>query len=246
VAEFQAVFPVAALNLLIMQSLRFLYTPFASRLFARHDTEGINQLYSQTTAWITIITFPIFAVCVFLSGPVTEALFGARYSDASTVLAILAVGFYFNSAMGLNLYTLNVFARVGIVAAVNTVVAALALVLYFTLIPSYGALGAAIASSATVIVYNVLNQTGLVMSTGVGRFRGPHVQVYVAVAIVGAILLGVRMVTSSVWILLPLIVISGLGLLRWSRDLLAIADIFPELTRVPGFRFILGERRDGA
>jgi len=240
VAEFQAVYPVAALNLLIMQSLRFLYTPFASRLFAREDTAGIHELYSQTTAWITIISFPIFAVCVFLSEPVTEALFGARYSDASTVLAILAVGYYFNAATGLNLYTLNVFAKVGFVAAVNAVVAVLALVLYFTLIPSYGALGAAIASTTTMIVYNVLNQTGLVMGTGVGRFRGSHVRIYVAVAMVITILLAVRMVTSSVWILLPLIVISGIGLLRWSRDMLAIADTFPELTRVPGFRLILG------
>ena len=246
VAEFQAVYPVAALNLLIMQSLRFLYTPFASRLFARNDTEGIHEIYSQTTAWITIISFPIFAVCVFLAEPVTEALFGVRYSDASTVLTILAVGFYFNSALGLNLYTLNVFARVGFVAAVNTFVAVLALVLYFTLIPSYGALGAAIATTTTVIVYNVLNQVGLVMGTGVGRFRGSHVRIYAAVAMVTAILLGVRMVTSSVWVLLPLIVIAGFGLLRWSRDLLAIADTFPELTRVPGFRFILGGQRDGA
>jgi O-antigen/teichoic acid export membrane protein len=245
-AEFQAVLPVAALSLLLLQSLRFLYTPFASRLFARQDTEGINQLYSQTTAWITVITFPIFAICVFLSGPMTEALFGARYSDASTLLTILAIGFYFNAATGLNLYTLNVFARVGFVAAVNTVVAALALVLYFTLIPSYGALGAAIATTTTLIVHNVLNQVGLVMLTGVGHFRGSHVRIYVAVAMVSTILLGVRMVTSSVWILLPLIVISGFGLLRWSRDLLAIADTFPELARVPGFRLIVGGRRDGA
>ena len=134
----------------------------------------------------------------------------------------------------------------GFVAAVNTLVASLSLVLYFTLIPSYGALGAAIATTTTVIVYNVLNQVGLVMGTGIGRFRGIHVRIYVAVAMVSTILLGVRMVTSSVWILLPLIVISGFGLLRWSRDLLAIADTFPELTRIPGFRLILGGRRDGA
>jgi O-antigen/teichoic acid export membrane protein len=240
VAEFQAVFPVASLNLLIMQSLRFLYTPFASRLFARQDTAGIQQLYSQTTAWITIVTFPIFAMCVFLSEPITETLFGTRYSDASTLLTILAVGFYFNSAMGFNVYTLNVYARVGFVSAVNTVVAVLALVLYFTLIPSYGALGAAIATTTAMIVQNVLNQYGLVKRTEVGRFSGAHVRVYAAVALVGTILLAVRMVTSSVWILLPLIVVSGLGLIRWSRDLLAIAETFPELTRVPGSRFILG------
>ena len=240
VAEFQAVFPLAALNLLIMQSLRFLYTPLASRLFARNDTAGIQELYSQTTAWITIVTFPIFATCVFLSGPVTEALFGMRYSDASTVLTILAVGFYFNSALGFNLFTLNVYARVGFISAVNAVVAMLAVVLYVTLIPRYGALGAAIATTTALIVQNVLNQYGLVTSTEVGHFRGAHVQVYAAVALVGTILLAVRMVTSSVWVLLPLIAISGIGLLRWSRDLLAIGDTFPELTRVPGFRLIIG------
>ena len=240
VAEFQAVFPLAALNLLIMQSLRFLYTPLASRLFARHDSAGIQQLYSQTTAWITIVTFPIFAVCVFLAGPLTETLFGARYADAATILTILAVGFYFNSAMGFNLFTLNVYARVGFISAVNAVVAALALTLYFTLIPSYGALGAAIATTTAMIVQNILYQYGLVKNTDVGHFSGAHVQVYMAVALVGTILLAVRIVTSSVWVLLPVIVISALGLIRWSRDLLAIADTFPELTRIPGFHYLVG------
>ncbi|MCZ6778387.1 MAG: flippase [Acidobacteria bacterium] len=246
VAEFRAVLPVAALNLVILQSVKLLYTPFASRLFARQDTEAIHQLYSQTSAWIMVITFPVFAICVFLSGPITEALFGARYSDAAVLLTILAVGNYFNAALGVNLYTLNVFARVRFVAAVNGVVAAIAVALHFILIPSYGALGAAIATTTTVIVYNLLNQVGMVVGTGVGRFRGSHVRIYVAVVMVGTILLGVRMVTSSVWILLPLIVISSFGLLRWSRDLLAIADTFPELTRVPGLRLFLGGRRDGA
>src|SRR5690606_9107299 len=45
VAEFRAVVPVAGLNLMVMQSFKYLFTPEAARLFARQDSQGINDLY---------------------------------------------------------------------------------------------------------------------------------------------------------------------------------------------------------
>src|SRR5690606_37402454 len=57
VAEFQAVWPVARLNLFVMQSFKYLFTPLAARLFARDDMEGVNDLYWKTATWIALFSF---------------------------------------------------------------------------------------------------------------------------------------------------------------------------------------------
>ncbi len=48
VAAFRAVVPVARLNMLVYQSFTFLYMPIASRMFARNERKGINDLYWQS------------------------------------------------------------------------------------------------------------------------------------------------------------------------------------------------------
>ncbi|MGH7150525.1 MAG: oligosaccharide flippase family protein, partial [Planctomycetota bacterium] len=76
VADFRAIAPVAGLNLVVLQSMKLLYVPAASRLFARGDHAAIDHLFWQTAVWISVATFPVLAACTALAEPVTVALFG--------------------------------------------------------------------------------------------------------------------------------------------------------------------------
>ena len=242
VAEFQAVVPLAGLNMLILQNVRVLYLPLVSRLLVRKDIASIDQLYSRTSAWITVLTFPVFAMCVFLADPVTTWLFGERYSSAATILIILAIGQYIGAIFGVNVATLGAFARVRFIAAANFVVATIAVALMFTLIPAHGALGAGIATSTTIVIHTLINHVGMIRLTGVGRLRGKHLRVYGAVGGITALLIAARSLTDR-WVAVAiLITLCSVGLLRWSRDALDISGSFPELNRVPGIRFLLGGR----
>src|SRR5690606_6629489 len=104
-----AVVPVARLNQVVLQSFTFLYTPLAARMYAKEDTENINDLYWRTAIWILIFSFPVFAVTFSLAQPVTIFLFGERYADSGIILAILSLGYYFNAALGFNNHTLRVY-----------------------------------------------------------------------------------------------------------------------------------------
>ena len=243
VAEFRAVVPLAALNVLILHNIRILYLPLASRLLARDDAAGVGLLYARTTAWITVITFPIFAVCVFLAEPVTTLLFGERYSSAATILTVLAIGQFIDAAFGVNLATLNAFARVRFIAFVNVFIALLAVGAQFLLIPRYGALGAAAAATGTIVVQNVIHQTGLIRLTGVGTLSGASLRVYGVVLGVLALLVGARFTLDSPVLLAGLIAIGSLGILRFSRDTLDIAETFPELKKVPGLGKLVSSPR---
>ncbi len=244
VAEFRAVMPVAGLCLVVLESTRFLYLPLASKQFARDDHGAIHSAYSRFSGWITVMTFPAVAACLILATPLTTALFGERYADAAILLQILVIGNAVDAVTGTNLMTLNVFAKVRFIAAVNASVALVSIAAYFILIPAYGATGAALATAGTVVVHNVINQVGLVAQTGVGRLHGGHAPVLLG-ALAGLLALaGLAQITGNPWVLaLAIVAVSG-ALLRASRDSLAITETFPELAKIPGAGWLFAPRKD--
>jgi O-antigen/teichoic acid export membrane protein len=242
VADFRAVVPVAGLNLVVLQSLKLLFMPEASRLYARNDTAGLSDIYWQSAIWTTLATFPLFAVCFFLSEPLVTLLFGERYASsqgsmAPSVLALLSLGNYFNAAMGLNTYTLQVYARVRFITAINAIATAAGLCLNLALIPPLGAVGAAIATTASVVLHNLLHHAGLLWKTDIDLLRWSGWKVYLKVlaAVVVLYLVG-KLVGPPAVVTAILVAATSLALFRLNRSSLRIEETFPELSRVPLLR----------
>jgi len=244
VAEFRAVVPVAGLNLVVMQSFKLLYTPMSARLFARNDRAGINALYWQTATWIALFSFPVFVVTFSLAEPLTVMLFGERYANSALILTLLSLGNYFNAALGFNAYTLRVYGRVKYIVAIDVISAVANLGANLLLIPRYGALGAAVGTTLTMILLNLLNHAGLMLGTGINLFQRRYIMVYASIAAAAIGLL------AFVEIFHPHIVVggllaglAGLALLRINRTALDIEHMFPEILRLPLVRPLLGVTR---
>jgi O-antigen/teichoic acid export membrane protein len=240
VAELRAVAPVAGLCLLVFQNSKILFKPHASRLFARGDEAGLGDLYWRSAAWLAVVTFPVFAVCLFLAEPLTLLLFGPQYAGAGVLLAILAVGKYFNAAMGMNTFTLQVHARVWIVLMINVFTAVLGLALCLWLVPRHGAVGGASATAAAIVIRNLMYQAGLMATTRVGIAPRPALRVYASIVAAVAILSALRIVTGSVLLVAPAVVLASLLLFWFNRRYLDVVDTFPELTKLPFVRRFLG------
>ncbi|MHC4081001.1 MAG: oligosaccharide flippase family protein [Planctomycetota bacterium] len=241
VAELRAVAPVAGLCAVVVQSFKMLFTPMAARLYARNDQAGLNDLYWRSTIWITVATFPVFGVCFFLAEPVTVLLFGPRYADAGVLLAILAAGVYFSAALGLNLYVLQIYARVRAITLVNTGAIVLTLVLNLWLVPLYGAVGAAAAITATVVAHKLLVHAGLLLRTGVDLFPARFLKVYVTTGAGFAALWTLqRALTVPAVAMLAALAVVSVVLLRVNRGALEIGETFPKLAHVPLLRRVLG------
>lgn len=241
VAAYKAVVPLALLNSFVLQSFTLLFTPSASRLYARGDTEGINALYWRTALWVALLTFPVFAVTFSLAQPVTELLFGERYADSWTILAILAVGYYFNAALGFNGLTLKVYGRLKYIVGINVVAAAACVTFNMLLIPRYGPLGAAIGTCSALLLHNVLKQAGLLLGTGVSLFDGGYLMSYVSIVTGAGLLFALAWVlpddfgptSPTIWVTLVATVVVVLALFVLNRRRLAIDETFPAILRVP-------------
>jgi O-antigen/teichoic acid export membrane protein len=197
-------------------------------------------MYWQTSAWIAVATFPALAVSVALATPLTVFLFGDAYADAGTVLAVLAVGHYISAALGFNALTLRVQGSVRYIVGVDVVAAAVSVAASLLLIERFGAMGAAVATSTTLIVQNLLYQVGLARST-VGLPDRRHAVTFVGIAVAVAGLTVLQIVFGPP--LLVGIVVAGLvalALLAASRRSLEIGRYFPELLKVPVLRSLIG------
>jgi O-antigen/teichoic acid export membrane protein len=234
VADYRAFLPLAGLNTIVLQSMKILILPVASRMFARDDHAGIDDLYWQTTIWISVVTFPLFVACIAMADSMVLVVCGPQYVGASAVLVALAAGEYFNAAMGLNTYALQVYGRVRFLVWTTVLATATGILAGLWLIPGMGAMGAALATTLAIVIQNVLHHVGLHRHTRIELFRPAYLGVYASLLVaLGALIAAVRLLHPPFLVEALLVAGVSLALLRLHRKTMDIANVFPELRNLP-------------
>lgn len=245
VATYRAVQPVANLNTTVIQSFALLFMPTMARIYAKRDQTGIDHLYWQSAVWITVISFPIFLLTFSLAQPLTLLLFGEQYAQSGSIMAVLALGYYFNAALGFNADTLRIYGRFRYTVIIDFVALFIGLGLNLILIPQYGASGAAVGTCLTLILYNILNQIGLKFATKINLFDWHFLRVYLGI-IVGTLVLAV----IQGWLNLPIYVgvlfagVISLVVLLLNRAVLNVEQTFPELLRFRLVQILFASKRN--
>ena len=243
VATLRAIQPAAQMNQIVFSSFLFLFTPAVSRLFARDDRQGVDDVYWHTAGWVAILSSPIFLLTFSLAVPLTGLLFGARYADSAMLLALLSLGYYVQAAMGFNGTTLMVLGKVRALVALNVIVIIVNVGANVVAIPQWGAVGAAVATTSTLIVHNLLKQATLRRSAGVRFFRLEYTRIYATVVTAAlGVLLAQRWFDAAIPSFALGAIGSGLVLLVASHAL-NVPEAFPELLRIPLVRRVVAPSR---
>ena len=234
VASFRAVLPLARMNTLVIITFGMLYLPMASRLYARGDQEQLHELYWQSALWMTILTFPILLLTFSFAPSTTLDTYGSEYAGSAPIMSVLAIGYFFHTALGFNGVTLRIYNKLRYAVSIDVGMAVLNVVVNLILIPRMGALGAAIGTSATMILHNVLKQIGLSRYTGWPMFRLRYALFYSGLLATALAMMGLQeILPATLLVALPLSAVVSLVALWVSRGLLDIDALFPELRRVP-------------
>ncbi len=131
--------------------------PRLAERLARSDMAGVRQLYQGSTAWVVLLTWPMFLL-VAIYAPVYLRLFGGGYSARTTtgVVALLCLAMLGAAACGMVDMVLAMGGRtswnlinVGVAFGVNVT-------LDLLLIPHLGIVGAAVGWAVALLVKNVL------------------------------------------------------------------------------------------
>jgi O-antigen/teichoic acid export membrane protein len=163
-------------GLLLMLLPSVIATLLFPRVTAEQDAQG------ETTWLVTRHTALIMLVCCLAAVPLSFLLplvYGAAFSDATTLLLILLPGVYL---IGLESVLVQHFSALGLPRAIPVywlVTLVVNLVLVFALVPQFGAYGAAIASTVSyalifglVTFYFVATTRRAVLATARGSLRG--------------------------------------------------------------------------
>ena len=205
--------------------------PQLARLFADHDRRSANAVYQATTAWLIILTWPLYLLAS-VYGPAVLAIFGRSYSAGAPVMVILGLTMLLTTACGQVDVVLTTAGRSSWSLGNWLLAVAINVGVDLALIPKHGIIGAAIGWAVALAVTNLVMLAEVGAIVRVSPFgRGCLVASVIATISFGVIPLGLRMlagrgpVVSGVAVLAGCVVFAA-GLWRFRGVL--------KLTAMPG------------
>ncbi|MBB6345069.1 lipopolysaccharide biosynthesis protein [Nonomuraea muscovyensis] len=129
--------------------------PRLVRALADGELERARELYQATTAWLVVLTWPVWLGYALLA-PWVLRLFGAEYGSGVPVALVLAATMMVATACGMVDVVLTAAGHT--TASLGNLVTAVAatVALDLALIPAHGALGAALGWSGGMLLKNAL------------------------------------------------------------------------------------------
>jgi len=184
VGVYSAVYPLVGFLSLIIGSMGFVYIPVTSKLWGENRTESLGSIYAIMTKWCFLLTFPVFALMFVYPDFILTKIYGANYAVGAPVLRILALGFVANSYFGFNYHTIMASGDSDFLMKCSVSSAGINAVLNFVLIPQYGMLGAATASSVSFASIEVL----MTLRAWRSQHMHPFTPMYRRLSLIGAVL----------------------------------------------------------
>jgi len=209
--------------------------PRFTEMFAVGDRRGANTVYQATTAWLIILTWPLYLLAV-IYGPQLLVIFGHSYRAGDSVIVVLGLTMLLATACGQVDMVLNTTGRSSWSLANGLLAVTINVSLDLFLIPRYGILGAAIGWAVAIAITNL---TPLAQVAAVVRLhpfgRGTFIACALSAASFAVIPLAVRAVAGDSLVVSAAAVAAGglllvAGLWRF-RDALQLAVM-------PGLSFI--------
>ncbi len=136
--------------------------PLLGEALARSDSHDAQQLYQSSTAWLVLVSWPLYLVLIVFGSDALR-VFGSGYSVGDTALLILCSAMLVATGCGMVDMVLNMAGK-SVWNLANVLLAfAVNLGLDLLLIPQIGIVGAAIGWAAAILVGNLvpLTQVGL-------------------------------------------------------------------------------------
>lgn len=157
VGIYSAVFSIASIALFVLPAFEYIFLPTIAEFYGKKDFTGIKEMFFSVSKWVFIVTVPIILYISLFSKNIISIIYGEEYISGSTALIILLFGFAMNGLtgmtgdvlVGIRKTKLNLLAE--IFGAVSIVI------LNIILIPKFGILGAAIGTSISITIRNLVS-----------------------------------------------------------------------------------------
>lgn len=141
-------FTLSAVNMVI--------APYISRLHAKARADTLQDVLTWTARVILLTALPVAAILILFGNPILGFIFGPEYAAGYVALVILCVGQVINAGAGSVGMLLTMTGHERDAAFGVSIAAGLNVVLNLLLIPQFGMAGAAVATAASLLTWNLL------------------------------------------------------------------------------------------
>ncbi len=168
--------------------------PKISEAFARKDQAGADELYKFSTAWLVLITAPIYLLVALFPEPLLE-IFGPEYVSARGVLVILSMATLFGSFCGAadTVLIMGGSSRLSLMNLVVSAITNIGLNVLLLKVLGWGIEGAAVAWAVSILLQKLLPVSQVIRTMSLSPFGTASVIAgWTAMATVGVIALAAR------------------------------------------------------
>jgi O-antigen/teichoic acid export membrane protein len=130
-------------------------TPIIADLHSRAEGSQMKGFYQATTRWLVMFNLPVFLTAVLFAEPLL-AIFGDDFTAGATSMMILAVGTLAYTSTGVGAQILDMTDHPKVNTANSVLLVFVTIALNVLLIPRWEVVGAAVASSVSTVLVNVV------------------------------------------------------------------------------------------
>jgi len=155
VGVYNAVTRTALLISVILASFSAIFAPIVSDIYYKKDMQLLSKLFKAVTRWNFVIGFPVSLLIIIFSKTLIT-IFGQEFVAGYIPLMILAFSQLVNVSTGSVGVVLVMSGRQNLMMYNTIGICLLNIFLNYLLIPSYGIIGASLASGISIIISNIV------------------------------------------------------------------------------------------
>jgi O-antigen/teichoic acid export membrane protein len=155
VGVYSAAARLSAIGNMLFLSIAGISAPIIADLYARGEPKQLKTYYQTTTKWLVAFNLPLFLTFTIFAAPLLS-IFGADFTTGATGLMILAVGTFVYTGTGVGATVLDMTDHTKLNSVNSALMVVIGLGLDVFCIPRWGVIGAAIASTLSTILINVV------------------------------------------------------------------------------------------
>lgn len=139
-----------------LQVINLVVAPHIARLYGLNELANLQRMVRAGARVSLVFALPVALCFVFFGSTILHYVFGEAYANGAAALAIISIGQTVNAGVGSVAILLNMTGHEKDTTIGVAIAAACNVFLNLLLIPRFGMVGAATATAATLIVWNLL------------------------------------------------------------------------------------------
>ena len=180
VGIYNAALTTASLLLLFPVALNTLFLPIITGLYSKNLINELRDVYKRSSKWIFVFNLPVFLLLLAFSKQILRIMFGKEYGLGNLALTILIFGYVWHTISLTSLKTLEMKKKTKTVFIIYFIAALVNIIINYLLIPKFGAVGGAIATSASFFIGGSLLMVSNYKIMSVQPFKANYLKSLVA------------------------------------------------------------------